>query len=457
MIRVHQLILLAAVAVGLVMPNTVLGQAWKGQVGFDRLVAEYGGTAPANGAGVRVAMPEALVGGEYFPNAASSEFDGKTIFDATGNTDPGNFSTHATGVANTFFGNTLSIAPGITDITSYDANEFINNVIGAATGADPSSDSFDITNHSYVGQSNDPNAKLAVLSRIDFLVNRDNTVTVVGTNNTATNTTPAFLSTSFNAIVVGVTDGDHARGATTQYGPGRLKPDIVGPAGFTSTATPMVSGAAAILKSAGMGTSAGENEAIKAMLFAGATKSEFPSWDRTTTRPVDDEFGFGELNIYNSYKMLEGGEFDGSTTEPTSSVGEFGYDFENFNGVDDLFYDIDILEGRSLSAALVWNAIVTDNNPSTAVFDPTVSVANLDLLLYDSSGSFMGTLLDSSVSTDYNYEHIYLRGLSAGRYTLRITGGSAVDFGLAWSAVPEPSGTLICGMLLLGALARRRR
>lgn len=432
------------------------GQQYKEDVGFNRLVAEFG-SGLADGAGLRVAMPEALVGGQYFPNSASSEFNGKTIVDGTGTTADGDSSNHATGVANNFFGNTQSMTPGITDITSYDANDYLGRILGVNTGADPLNEVFDITNHSYVGISNDAALKEAILSRVDFLVNRDNTLTVVGTNNGSGNTTPAFLSTSYNAVVVGLTSGNHARGATTQYGAGRLKPDIVAPSNFTSFSTPMVSSAGALLKTAGAGTNAVENEAIKAMLFAGATKGEFSDWDRTSTRPVDDVFGFGELNIYNSYRMLDGGEFDGSTTEPTSIVGDFGYDFGTFNGTDDLFYDIEIAEGEDLSAALVWNAVITDNDASAAVFDPGIALANLDLELYDSSGSFLASLIDSSVSTDYNYEHIYLEGLDAGRYSFRITGDSAADFGFAWSAVPEPSSAVVCGILLLGGLARRRR
>ena len=154
-------------------------------------------------------------------------------------------------------------------------------------------------------------------------------------------------------------------------------------------------------------------------------------------------YGFGELNILNSYHIWEGGEFAASTSDPTSNVDLFGWDYGNFNGTDDLFYDFEIFVGQTaaeLSAVLVWNIDVIDSNPSSGVFDASTVLADLDLELYDSTGSFMGSLLDSSLSTEYNHEHIYLKDLPPGNYTFRISGDLAVDYGFSWriKAVPDP-------------------
>jgi hypothetical protein len=60
------------------------------------------------------------------------------------------------------------------------------------------------------------------------------------------------------------------------------------------------------------------------------------------------------------------------------------------------------------------------------------SLQNLDLTFYDSSESFMGTMLDQSISTVDNVEHIYQTGLDPGTYTLKVSGAAGWDYGLAW-------------------------
>lgn len=450
-------ILLVGLVVSPVFMRSAAGQTWKEPVGYNALLAEKG-AALEDGSGILVGIVEAPSGsasGPYLPNVNSSEFAGKTITDMTGTNS--NASGHATGVGIRFFGKNQSMAGGVTQIGAYEANDYVFRVIGALSGTDPLADSYDVTNHSYVGSGLSTSQANDLLMRFDYVINRDNTVAVVGTNNGSGNRTPQLLAPSYNAITVGRSDGNHARGGTVDYGVGRLKPDIVAPLSFTSDATPVVASAATLLKHAGAGTGAAQNEVIRALLFAGATKEEFVDWDRTTTRPIDDIYGFGELNIYNSYHILEGGEFEASTSDPASTIGLEGYDYGQFNGSDALFYDFEIANEATLSAALTWNAEITDNDAS-GLFDPSFFLANLDLELFDSSGTFLGTLVDSSLSTLYNQEHIYQTNLAAGSYTFRISGSGATDFGFAWriAPVPEPSG-LCVGLLGLGLWVRRRR
>ncbi len=45
-------------------------------------------------------------------------------------------------------------------------------------------------------------------------------------------------------------------------------------------------------------------------------------------RPLDDIFGAGEVNVYNSYRILYAGEFDGSSEDQVSKMsGLFGWDY----------------------------------------------------------------------------------------------------------------------------------
>ena len=441
----------------LLAPQDADAQAWKDLVGWNDLAAEQGGSLTHDGSGVDAAVVEGLdVNGNYFLTTTHGQNVGKTIIDGSGLGTGA--SAHANGVGFRMFGNTLGMASGVSDITVYEAGDFLNRVLQFGTGLDPLADSFDVANHSYIDNGNTSAEVNELLTRFDYVIDRDNTVVAVGANNGSTRLTPQLLAPSYNAITVGRSDGNHSLGQTTEYGLGRFKPDIVAPEGFTSNSTPLVAGAGAILKQAGVGTDAADNQVIKAMLFAGATKSEFADWDRTSTRPIDEVYGFGELNIYNSYKIFEGGQFEASTTDPTTDIGLEGFDFGFFNGTDDMFYDFTVISDGFVSAALNWNVEITDNDAS-GLFDPTSSLANLDLELYDSSGSFLGSLIDSSVSTEYNLEHIFQTDLAAGDYTFRISGDQATDFGFAWriQAVPEPSAALILIGSVLVASTRRRR
>src|SRR5206468_8999465 len=119
-----------------------------------------------------------------------------------------------------------------------------------------------------------------------------------------------------NGIAVGRSDGQHESGFTTvgNTGPtGRVKPDLVAPLGAVSFATPLVSSAATLLvqvaSTAPLNADpfAAKPQTIKAVLMAGATKAEFPTWSHTTTVPLDPVYGAGELNVDNSHRVLTAG------------------------------------------------------------------------------------------------------------------------------------------------------
>jgi len=254
--------------------------------------------------------------------------------------------------------------------------------------------------------------------------------------NNNTDPLPHLLSQSYNAIAIGRTDGIHSSGLTNlvNYGVGRSKPDLVLPRGTTSAATSSASSAATLLHSAvGESSDAGKSETMKAILLAGATKEEFPGWSRSTTQPLDDTFGAGELNVYNSYLMIEGGQTVGSPDATGAlTVNSSGWDYQTVNPGSDLFYNFEVPVGSTaaeLSIILAWNVEVAGSFNSE-------SLANLDLALYDSTAGFLNTLVDESLSTVDNVEHIYQTGLGPGTYTLKVSGDmsnpTSRDFGLAW-------------------------
>lgn len=464
--------------VGCVVLSTAspsLAQTDKDKVGFTQLALEEGGSLE-DGAGLSVGIVEAPDGSSnYLPNTADGQFSGKTITNGT----PGGSSAangHATSVGRRFFGNTSSMSPGVTSITGFEANDWIGRVLGFDTdpvaagnqkAAPLSQSSFAVMNHSYIGNGNSLADATEMNRRLDLVADRDNVTMIVGANNSGS--TPQLFAHAYNNITVGLTDGGHSTGATTFNGSGRFKPDIVAPHGtmpsnsFTSFSTPFVSSAATVLRHKGnnMGGNAALNEVTKAVLLAGATKDEFGGWSNSPTQPLDSTFGAGELNIYNSYNILDGGEFNGTSSIMTAPViPDMGWDYvDSITTSESLFYNFDIVSpSADASIILNWNVSISD---SGGVLDyDTMDFANLDLQLYNSAGGVLGSLVAESISTVDNVEHLYLTGLATGEYSIAVQGISGTtDYALAWNitAVPEPSTLAVCFLGLTSLHFRRRK
>ncbi|MCY2980939.1 MAG: hypothetical protein NTU79_19915 [Planctomycetota bacterium] len=414
----------------------VVAQDYRTQVGFFKLKNEVGPTL-ANGSGITVGLVEAdAVGGgtnTYFPNISAPDFASKTFVDVS-NLNPRNTSGHATSTGQIFFGLSSSMAPGVTNIRVYDAANFAG--VKQATGnpgTNPAATDFSVVNHSYTASgasSADANAKL------DYTITRDHFTSVAGLNN-GSGSLPGIYAQSFNSIVVGRSDGQHSFGLTNVGVAGRTKPDIVAPSGTTSGATPIVSSTAALLHSAandfGM-PNARNNEAMKAIIMAGASKAPFPAWSNTTTQPLDSKLGAGEVNVVNSYKILQAGESNGVIGVPVANSNLKGWDYSaSIDPTQPQYWNINVAPGQTITEAsilLTWNAKYQDESGN---FNSTLSIANMDLKLFDSTTSFLGTEIGSSRSLVDNVEHIYLRNLNAGLYTIQVSSTANSAFGLAWN------------------------
>jgi hypothetical protein len=362
----------------------------------------------------------------------------------------------------------MGIAQGIDTISMYEADDYINRVLGFENSTEPLALPFKVQNHSWAGNFTGPGAEAAAtntLQRLDYVIERDGVSMAVGLFNNPALPQPHLLGQSYNAIAVGRTTGEHSQGPTTIYGPGRVKPDIVSSAGTTSGATAEVSSVLTVLhhKALNEGNAdAGRPETMKSILMAGARKDPFPDWDRTTTRPLDEVFGAGEVNLYNSYKILDAGETDGAASfAAAADIGPAGFDYgESIDAGESLFYGFEIGPGeewRDLSLLLTWNRNIVDGNAG-GLFEPlALDLADMSMFLYDATGAPI--VLDSSMSPVDNVEHIFLESLGPGIYTIEVTSDLLTDFGLAWyaRAVPEPgSGFLLAAGTALVLLRRRR-
>jgi hypothetical protein len=443
-----------------------IGQDFKNAIGYTRLVSELadeGKTVP-NGTGIRVGLVEANTSGSatlhhYLVNSSIAEFTGKTITDQSQIT-PNGISTHATEVARYFFGNQRSITSGVDDIGLYYANDFIGNKQAIGSQLNPAVVPFRVLNHSFIGNFSPADLPLAIQAnaRMDYTIQRDQFTNVVALNN-GTGSLPQIYGQSYNSIVVGRSDGNHSRGLTTINGAGRTKPDIVAPASFTSYSTPIVSSTATLLHSAApsFGSAAQAPEAMKAIIMAGADKDPFPTWSNTNTRPLDSVYGAGQVNVYNSYRILEGGQFGGSTTFTVSDSGLKGWDYREISSSQDLYWNFNTIGGiESASILVTWNADYSDANGNFSV--TSFRLANMRLSLHAFDGQSLGDELFFSDSPFDNVEHLYLRNLEAGRYTLRLSSNLDSRFGIAWNitAVPEP-GTILLITSIAGFVLLRRR
>ncbi len=444
-------------------------------VGYTALKRELGDAMPT-GAGVRVTQVEGHSKGPggngklgWSPNAEQKDMKAKTFLSL------GPVSGHANGVAGNFYGSN-SFAPGISEIESYDVAWAISRqgLLRPGTGLPPGFSLSRVANHSWIHGHGDPSS-LEMLERFDYVVEVDDFIQVGGTNNGER--VPDVTVGGYNVIVVGRTDARHARGTTAVgqalYGAGRAKPDIVAPAAFTSTSTPRVASAAAMLL--GFAHQVGDtisdgsyvsprthitiwhaetSEVIRAALMAGASRRTHNSTaerlgDITdygqdpatrTDNGLDLRYGAGQLNVYDSYHILAAGEQKPGDIRPRG----FHY-CPAFGGADGtprrVAYTF-IAPGRPshLRACLVWNIRIGDDPDH---WTGKATLYHLDLALYDLTTSEAKPVATSASPLD-NTQNIWIALTPGHHYELRVAAAEGQpdfkwDYGLAWDVGEDAS------------------
>lgn len=462
-------------------PDKKRHDLYKDYVGYTALKAELGDALPT-GAGVRVTQVEGIPRGNgekegWTPDPTRRQFHGKSFL------FPVVPSRHATDVAFKFYGN-ASMASGVTEIECFPNSVWAFEPIGfvrAGGRAFPLVSQSRIANHSWIGKPGHE-ANLEVLKRVDYMVATDDFIQVAGANNSPL--TPDVMQCSYNAIIVGRTDAHHSTGTNSLdnplYGPKRAKPDIVAPALFTSEASPIVCSAATMLigfaHENGLALSHGAytsprsgrtiydaecSEVIKAALMSGADRQTSNQLRRLgnitgyrrnrrhcTENGLDRRYGAGQLNVYNSYKILAGGECDSAEDSAAGGdgrggrIGLMGFDYDPaFGGAVDsnrrASYFFTAPAGKPLvKASLAWNIKISD---SRSEWDGKATLYDLDLRLYDLTWSEVLPIVTSASWVD-NTENIWTELTPGNEYALSVVLPKTQDdflwdYGLAWQII----------------------
>jgi hypothetical protein len=446
-IRGTQTLAGVALLTTLAISGAAIGQAdvttVKELIGWFDLEQRLGTGNMPDGTGVGVAQCEAPAGTNlWIPDINdTTRYAGKNFNIPFGSPST---SVHANTVALEFYSNNGSVAPGISEIWLYEAGNYLTNGylnLGQASSVPPISppdDSIRVHNHSWIGQFNNSNDNLA-LRRMDYMTIRDNILVVNGTNNGGAGL--HMFAHGFNSMTVGGDAGTHTSTDVPSGidGPGRMKPWIVAPGDLTSYTTPIVGAVGALLYETIANDSilaadiaAGRVQVMQAILLAGATHME--GWTNNpsetgpdrgmTTRPVDETFGAGMVNIERSHRILTGYRQIGTTSLDTAPViSGTGWDWPRVLAGTQRWWRFTVdTPLDELSIALCWQRV-----PNTSFTGYTLMNVDLEVVrvvdgtvepLVGEVGCFeSGNVL--SASTVDNLELISVSGLEPGDYAIR--------------------------------------
>jgi hypothetical protein len=430
-------------------------------------------TTNLNGAGIRVAQPEAALDSpptmwQVDPASVGQPEGLFTYVSAAGSASAypntlGTNSWHAQNVGTNFYRIPGGVATNVAHVDNYEAVYFYTSIVAVTF---PININDRVVNQSFTFGNETSQVPVSEQQTIDSTYDnyaaQYNTLFVSAPNNANNNVTVCPPGTAYNCISVGAyANGTYYNSIGPTLDNGRAKPDITAPATATSFSTPLVAGAAALLLQAGLrGDGGGDTNSpadirtVKALLLNGAIKPA--GWTNSNSSPLDARYGAGVLNVFNSYKQLAGGKHAcivsqtvsaGGAHPPTGATGTVavlsGWDFNTNtsssipsaqDGVNHYYFNVTNGAGQAAftaTATLVWNRQQNQTN-----------INHLDLFLYNCANS---NLVASSTSLVDNVEHLWLPQLPPGRYDLQVwmsaSGINPVNnsepYALAWEFFSE--------------------
>lgn len=449
-------------AVAVTCCGSAHAQSIADDTGLTALRARLGVNNVPTGAGVLVGQIEANAPG-WAPDTSSTEFVGKTF---TFVSPSPSTSGHATAVGQHYFGLTTGIAPGIATVFCWEALHWLGAgfLNGGGGASQPGVSPAKVLNHSWIGALGSANA---YTRKLDFAIDNQGLLVCVGVNNGAGALDVPLLSHSFNSLSVGRSDGQHRSGSTLAGFdvPGRMKPELVAPAGATSFSTPLVSGACALLvdtartwPSLSSNPTAERPEVIKAALLAGATHRA--GWSNgapsagalrgATDTPMDTLWGCDQLNVDRSHWILTAGEHAGDATPAAAPiVAPQGWEELPTVSATSRYWRFSVESLKPyVSIVATWNRHTNSNFSSFSVPNHDLELwsidagGNLTALVGSSAGVFFGDGNVRSTSAVDNIEHLYIADLQAGEYVLELRRSSdalpAWNVAVAWEFACTP-------------------
>jgi hypothetical protein len=312
-------------------------------------------------------------------------------------------------------------------------------------------------------------------------------VTVAGVRAAVDITAPgASLTSAFYGGQNGGNNASLAESVDLGSSPTAYSADIAG----TSFAAPIVAGGATLVASAAKtlaplvsNSNASQSMVVKSLLLTGADKTT--GWSNgqqsvtvggttflQTTQSLDWALGAGRMNLDKTFDIQVNGQIDVSgTTGLLGPVSLRGWDFGSaVLGTSNDYVIADVLAaGSTLTTTLSW--MRARDFDGTSLYEDAQADLDLSVWALDANDAF--TALIASSASDYNtVEHLSFTVPAWGRYGLRIaydsntfdnTGGQwgsasfPQDYGLAWTAVPEPATVFLLAAGAVCGLAARPR
>lgn len=400
-------------------------------VGIAALESHLGDLAPT-GRGVVIGHVEGAPG-DYMPDIHDKIFKGVELIGVSG---PGKSNGHSQVTSSLIFG-PGGMAQGVTQGLFFDTNHWLTSgFLHGGTSEPPAQSPIRVFTHSWIGGQ--ANGSLEVLHRLDYVIDQQDVVMVVGVNNKRT-PVPVLLASAYNAIAVGNSDGNSSGGYTTFDGEGRCKPDLAGPMNLTSFSTPIVAACAARLEEAadrlGPDHAAHRSEVIKALLMAGAERNA--GWKQEPGKPLDSFLGAGVVRIDRAYDILMAGQ-----ANPGVAKNRYGWAFEPLKPDETHGYRFEASDALGeTSLMLVWNRRidgrrVPDLMTGATHWNHAPRLADFDLRLVALDDEGKEKALNESAGSIGNVELIYRMDLPRGRYRIEVTRkdklDEAWDYALAW-------------------------
>jgi len=415
------------------------------------LERRLGSHAP-RGSGVVVLLCEAPDNGGFVPDREAGALRGVRIEALGGG---GGTSGHATSSARSI----VAIAPSVSAILAASSQWFLDDFLRSGRNEPPRSlpPQIGVLCFPWVGSAGAPDDE--VLRRLDLVLANGQGVAIAGQRPGS-----RLLASSYNTIAAG-NEGSQSRGTDANLdGPGRCKPELVGPSS-ASWVTAEVAGAAAVLLDAAntlpslaANPAARRNETIKAALLTGAIRSA--AWsnlpERATDRlvdatavPLDRNDGAGRLDVNRAHLVLTGEVAAASSTSPPL-VEARGWSLVPVETAAEWTWQVDLPQGGGeLAIVACWNRTFRPGSLEWSLADFDLSIRRVgdarsertaDLPTAGDGDAPPPTFAASgnlaSRSRVDNVEMILLREVAPGRYafTLARVDGEPVPVAVAWLA-----------------------